>query len=113
MAETKTEQPLKGEDSQPVLAYRVGQLEKSLTTGFQKLNDKLDVMSCTYATHKDVETAQHQAKLEHEAIYTEIEDIKLEIDNMKKQKWVQNTLSAIFGAVLALLVSYAFTSLFK
>ena len=110
MSETNTEVPMKGEDTQPVLAYRVGQLEKSLTNGFQKLNDKLDVMACTYATHKDVEAAQTEAKLEHKAIYEEIEDIKEEIDKMKKQKWVQNTLSAIFGAVISLLIAYTLHS---
>lgn len=113
MPNTNTEQPINGEDSPAVLAYRVGQLEKSLTTGFQKLNDKLDVMSCTFATHKDVEAAQLQAELEHKAIYEDIEDIQGEVDAIKKQKWVQNTLSAIFGAVLALLVSYAFSNIFK
>lgn len=110
MPNTNTEQPINGEDSPAVLAYRVGQLEKSSREGFQKLSDKLDVMSCTFATHKDVEAAQNEAKLEHKAIYEEIDDIKDDIDKIKTQKWLQNTLSAIFGAVISLLIAYTLHS---
>ena len=98
--------PQKGEDSPAVLAYRVGQLEKTSADGFKALNAKLDAMSHNFATHKDIEVAKEQAELEHKAIYDEISDVKEDISALKKRNWVQNTLSAILGSVLALLVTY-------
>lgn len=105
--------PQTGEDSPAVLAYRVGELEKASREGFKALGDKLEVMSLNFATHKDIETAKAQAKLEHEAIYAELEDIKDDINSLKKKTWIQNTLSAVFGAVLALLTAYAFNGVFN
>ena len=106
MSETNTTQRIPGEDSPAVLAYRVGQLEKSTAAGFKLLGDKLDKMSCTFVTFKDLDNAMLDARTIHDNIQ---EDIK----NIQRQKWIQNTLSAIFGAVLSLLIAYAFTSLFK
>lgn len=99
--------PQVGEDSPAVLAYRVGQLEKSSREGFKALSDKLDAMSENFATHKDIEVAKEQAEAEHRAIYIEIQDVKDDVSMLKKKSWVQNTMSAILGAVLTLLVAYA------
>lgn len=101
-----------GEDSPAVLAYRVGELEKASREGFKIIGEKLEQMSMNYATHKDIEVAKQQAKLEHNAIYSELEDVKSDIQSLKKKTWVQNTLSAILGAVIALLVAYAFNDIF-
>lgn len=105
--------PVQGEDSQPVLAYRVGQLEKASKEGFESISKKLEQMGGNFATHKDIEVAKEQAKLEHEAIYTEIGDVKADVQSLKKKTWIQNTLSAIFGAVLAFLISYAVNGIFN
>ncbi len=104
--------PQQGEDSPAVLAYRVGELEKASREGFKELGEKLENMSTNFATHKDIEVAKEQAKMEHEAIYSEIEDIKDDVQSLKKKTWIQNTLSAVFGAVLALLTAYAFNGIF-
>ena len=106
MPETNTNQQIPGEDSPAVLAYRVGQLEKSTAAGFKALGEKLDKMSCTFVTFKDLDNAIADAGIAHDMLQ---KDIK----NIQKQKWVQNTLSILFGAVLTLLVTYAFTSIFK
>lgn len=103
--------PLTGEDSSAVLAYRVGQLEKSSREGFKALSDKLEAMSSVFATHKDIEVAKEQANMEHKAIYNELEDVKEDVKKLQKKTWIQNTLSAILGAVLALLVTYAITGI--
>jgi len=105
--------PLNGstEDSQPVLAYRVGELEKASREGFKSLSDKLENLSTHFATHKDIEVAKDQAQAEHKAIYEEIEDVKEDVQKLQKKTWVQNTLSAIFGAILALLTAYAFNNI--
>ena len=104
--------PQMGEDSPAVLAYRVGELEKASREGFKQVTEKLETMSHNFATHKDIEVAKEQAKMEHKAIYTEIEDIKEDVKSFKKKTWIQDTLSAIFGAVLALLTAYAFNGIF-
>ena len=106
MQETNTNQQIPGEDSPAVLAYRVGQLEKSTAAGFKTLGEKLDKMSCTFVTFKDLENALTNADIAHK-------ELQEEIDSVKKQKWIQNTLSAVFGVVITLLVTYAFTSTFK
>lgn len=100
-----SENPPVGEDSPAVLAYRVGELEKASRQGFKELGDKLELMSRNFV-------AKEQAKMEHEAIYSEIEDIKEDVKSLKKKTWIQNTLSAVFGAVLSLLTAYAFNGIF-
>lgn len=105
--------PQVGEDSPAVLAYRVGQLEKASKEGFKQISEKLEIMAGNFATHKDIEAAKQQAKLEHNAIYEEISDIKEDVQSLKKKTWVQNTLSAVFGAIMALLVAYAFDGIFN
>lgn len=104
--------PQTGEDSPAVLAYRVGELEKASREGFKQISIKLELMAGNFATHKDIEVAKNQAKMEHETIYVELEDIKEDIKTLKKKTWIQNTLSAVFGAVLALLTAYAFNGIF-
>lgn len=103
--------PQVGEDSPAVLAYRVGQLEKASREGFKELGEKLEAMSHNFATHKDIEIAKEQAKMEHDAIYVEIADVKRDVRALQKKTWVQNTLSAILGAVLAILITYTVNSI--
>jgi hypothetical protein len=96
MSETNTQQVSQqtpGEETQPVLAYRVGELEKASREGFKSLADKLESISSTFATHGDVENAKNQAEMEHKAIYVEIEDVRKDVLSLKKRTWVQNTLS--------------------
>lgn len=104
--------PQRGEDSPAVLAYRVGELEKASREGFKQISIKLELMAGNFATHKDIESAKNQAKMEHEAIYAELEDVKVDVLSLKKKTWIQNTLSAILGAVLALLTANAFNVIF-
>ena len=104
--------PQTGEDSPAVLAYRVGELEKASREGFKDISIKLELMAGNFATHKDIEAAKNQAKMEHEAIYNELEDVKRDISALRNRTWVHNTLSAILGVVLALLTAYAFNGIF-
>ena len=104
--------PQTGEDSPAVLAYRVGELEKASRQGFKTLCEKLENMSSNFATHKDIDVAKAQSKLEHDAIYAEIGVVKEDVRNLQKKTWIQNTLSAVLGAVLALLIAYAFSGIF-
>lgn len=105
--------PPRSEDSPDVLAYRVGELEKASREGFKNLAEKLETMSHNFATHKDIDVAKQQARMEHEAIYAELADVKDDIRSLKKKTWIQNTLSAILGAILAMLTAYAFNGIFK
>lgn len=98
--------PQTGEDSPAVLAYRVGELEKASREGFKEISIKLELMAGNFATIKDIENRKIQAKMEHEAIYNELEDVKRDVHGLKKRTWVQNTLSAILGAIIALLTAH-------
>lgn len=102
--------PQMGEDNPAVLAYRVGQLEKAAKEGFRAVTEELRTMGKNFATHKDIEVAKEQARLEHEAIYREIEELKGDVMSLRKKTWVQNTLSAILGAVLTLLLTYTISN---
>ena len=104
--------PQTGEDSPAVLAYRVGELEKASREGFKQISIKLELMAGNFATHKDIEVAKQQAKMEHEAIYNELEDVKRDVHGLQKKTWIQNTLSAILGAILAMLTAHAFNGIF-
>lgn len=104
--------PQTGEDSPAVLAYRVGELEKASREGFKEISIKLELMAGNFATHKDIEVAKQQAKMEHEAIYNELEDVKRDVHGLQKKTWIQNTLSAILGAILAMLTAHAFNGIF-
>ena len=106
------------------VAWRLANVEQGLKDTRNEMKDmrqalevKLDGIASGFATHKDIEAAKEQAKLEHEAIYAkinEVEDdvislrkeIKDEINFLRKRNWVQNTLSAILGAVLAVFITY-------
>lgn len=106
-------------DNPDVLAYRVGQLEKVVTEGLQAVNTKLDNYTAIFLTKTEANNIVETATREHQRIEEKIdgtrqdleEDVKTirtEIKSMKTNRWVQNTLSAILGVVLTLLVSYAF-----
>lgn len=96
-----------------VLAYRVGELEKASRQGFKEIGERLEIMSTNFATHKDIQLAKEQAKVEHNTIYADLEVIREDVETLKKKTWMQNSLSAVFGAVLALLTAYAFNGIFK
>lgn len=72
----------------------------------QALELKLDGIASGFATHKDIEVAKEQAKLEHDAIYAKIKEVEDDIKFLRKRNWVQNTLSAILGAILAVFITY-------
>lgn len=96
-----------------VLAYRVGELEKASRQGFKEIGERLEIMSTNFATHKDIQLAKEQAKVEHNTIYADLEVIRDDVQTLKEKSWMQNSLSAVFGAVLALLTAYAFNGIFK
>lgn len=86
-------------------------LKNELRTSTERLEGKLDGIASGFATHKDIEVAKSQAKSEHDLIYEKINDVEKDVASLRKRNWVQNTLSAILGAVLAILISYFFTNI--
>lgn len=106
--------------STDTIIYRLGAMENQVKEVRSDLKSvqteilvKLDIMSKGFATHKDVDNAKIQAELEHKAIYKKIEDVEFEVNAMKRHNWIGNTLSAAFGVLLTLLITYAFTSIIK
>ena len=96
-------------DTPETIAYRLTKVEEAV----KELGDKLERVVGGFATHKDIEpllklpyVAKEQARLEHDAIYEKIRDVERDVLQLKKRNWVQNTLSAVLGAVITLLVAY-------
>lgn len=106
--------------STDTIIYRLGAVENQVKEVRSDLKSvqteillKLDIMSKGFATQKDINNAKIQAELEHKAIYRKIEDVESEVNGMKRRSWVSNTMSAAFGVLLTLLITYAFTSIIK
>jgi len=89
-------------DTPETIAYRLTQVENAV----KELTKKIDGVISGFATHKDIEVAKEQAKLEHDAIYEKIADVERDVLDIKSKNWIYNTLSAIFGSVLTFLVLY-------
>lgn len=89
-------------DTPETIAYRLTQVENAV----KELTKKIDGVISGFATHKDIEVAKEQAKLEHDAIYEKIADVERDVLGIKSKNWIYNTLAAIFGSVLTFLVLY-------
>lgn len=89
-------------DNPETIAYRLTQVENAV----KELTKKIDGVISGFATHKDIEVAKQQAKLEHDAIYEKIGDVETDVNSLKSRNWVNNTLSAILGSVLTFLLLY-------
>jgi hypothetical protein len=117
MTSPTTPQPEAG-STPDAIAWRMLNVERAL----DKVVDKLDTLASSFVTHKDLEDTKAQAKEEHAAITKKIDETKLELEQdiaqvsgevkaLNRKRWIQNTLSAILGAILTLLISYAFLDL--
>lgn len=74
---------------------RITVLETKLDTVIEQqktITYKLDKLTNTFATIAHLEEVEHK-------LYAEIKEIK-------GKRWVQNTLSAILGSVLTILIAY-------
>lgn len=89
-------------DNPETIAYRLTQVENAV----KELTKKIDGVISGFATHKDIEVAKDQAKLEHDAIYEKIADVEKDVMGIKSKNWLYNTMSAIFGSILTFLILY-------
>ena len=96
-------------DTPETIAYRLTQVENAV----KELTKKIDGVISGFATHKDIEIAKEQAKLEHDAIYEKIADVEKDVQGIKSKNWVYNTMSAIFGSILTFLVLYFLQDIIK
>lgn len=100
-----------------VIAWRVSQLEKTTSEGFKALNATIKEATSTFATNAKVDELVANATEGHERIEEKIDTVdrhlRGEISALKRKSWVQNTLSAICGAVLTLLVAYLINDIVK
>jgi hypothetical protein len=60
--------PLESENSQVVLAYRVGRLEKAQELGFGHISDELKDLKAGFVTNKQLAEEVDKAKLIHESM---------------------------------------------
>lgn len=96
-------------DTPETIAYRLTQVENAV----KELTKKIDGVISGFATHKDIEAAKQQAKMEHNAIYEKIGDVETDVSSLKSRNWVHNTLSAILGSVLTFLLLYFLQDVIK
>lgn len=96
-------------DNPETIAYRLTQVENAV----KELTAKLDGVISGFATHKDIEVAKEQARLEHDAIYEKIGDVETDVNSLKSRNWVHNTLSAILGSILTFLLLYFLQDVIK
>lgn len=111
--ETEVVQP---HDTPDVLAYRVGQLEKTTAAGLKEVKDELVNLKTHFVTHAELESAKVQADMEHKAINEEISDVKVVVD--KLQQWRDSIVTriaagAIIMLVLMVLAFYGLDKFFK
>lgn len=100
-------------NSPDTVAWRLSAVEKEvkelkhdLKSSTDRLETKLDSIASGFATHKDIEVAKEQAQREHDAIYEKIDNVETDVLALRSKTWVHNTLSAILGAILTLLLAY-------
>ena len=96
-------------DTPETIAYRLTQVENAV----KELTKKIDGVISGFATHKDIEIAKEQAKLEHDAIYEKIADVERDVQGIKSRNWVYKTMSAIFGSILTFLILYFLQDIIK
>lgn len=96
-------------DTPETIAYRLTQVENAV----KELTKKIDGVISGFATHKDIEIAKEQAKLEHDAIYENIADVERDVQGIKSRNWIYNTMSAIFGSILTFLILYFLQDIIK
>ena len=96
-------------DTPETIAYRLTQVENAV----KELTKKIDGVVSGFATHKDIEVARNQAQVEHDAIYEKIADVEQDVLAIKRRNWIQNTLSAILGSILTILLTYVLLDILK
>jgi hypothetical protein len=96
-------------DTPETIAYRLTQVENAV----KELTKKIDGIISGFVTHKDIEVAKDQAKLEHDAIYEKIADTEKDVLAIKRRNWIQKTLSAILGSIITILLTYVLLDILK
>lgn len=96
-------------DTPETIAYRLTQVENAV----KELTAKIDGVISGFATHKDIEVAKDQARLEHDAIYEKIDDVEKDVSAMRSRNWLYNIMSAVFGSVLTFLIMYFLQDVIK
>lgn len=89
-------------DSPSVLAYRVGQLEKTVSTGFTKLEVKLEAMQTGFVRKEDLAAIEDRASEEHADIRADIDTVRKEVDEIKN--WKEHLIGRIAGIAVIMLV---------
>lgn len=78
----------------PVIAYRLGQVEIAVTNGFKEHDKKLTELVNNFASTPELDAVKVRVGI---------------LETAKSKDWVWKTLSAAAGAVISLLIVYALT----
>ena len=82
-------------DSPDVLAYRVGQLEKTTANGLKEVKEELVNLKNHFVTHADLDAAKQQSDLEHQNIKDDIKEL---------QDWNKWAIRIVLGIVITAVV---------
>ena len=86
-------------NSPDTVAWRLSAVEKEVKELKHDLKSSTDRLEAN-------EVAKEQAQREHDAIYEKIADVETDVLALRSKTWVHNTLSAILGAIMTLLLAY-------
>jgi len=96
------ESSVEDQDSKAVLAYRVGQLEKTTASGLKEIKNELINLKTHFVTHGELEAAQTQEQLEHKAMNEETAEIKETVTDLKK--WRDGIINKIALVAVGVLI---------
>ena len=80
----KSDTTKNNENTNPVIAYRVGELEKAVTIGFREVKSELQELKAHYATKEEVAGFRSEAHDEHLRLWTEIKKTQGEVEGVQK-----------------------------
>jgi hypothetical protein len=84
----------------------VGKLEEAVSVGLNNVTTQLTNLQHDFATKVELNAMKVEGEKAHAAILLEVSDVDKKVDNLNKKRWLQNTLSAIFGSILTFLLLY-------
>ena len=82
------------------------ELTKSTNKGFQEIRADIKAVNIALQGLSDSFVSQQKHEDDMTDVKKELGRVKKHIEDVEKSKWIQNTLSAVLGAVLSLLVAY-------
>lgn len=103
--------PTPEENSQPVLAYRVGQLEKAVTGGMNELKDEIRNLTASFTPQSRTDELKQEGDKTHRELQGQIDTLKTDTDKRFSNVWSNFKWSVgIILAIATLVITYLATT---